>query len=97
MIMLYMYYVDLLILQMRYPPWTMLKYVGLLWIGLADMIYLVGRISNMTGNMVDYSSQDSPYGSDEQRGVGYSSNLVDTLRSLKEEIRSCKKDNDRII
>jgi len=47
--------------------------------------------------MVDYSSQDSPYGSDEKRGAGNSSNLADTLRSLKAEIRSCKEDNDKIM
>jgi len=45
--------------------------------------------------MVDY--KDSPYGSDEKNGVGHSFDLVDTLRSLKEEIRSCKAPNDRII
>jgi len=61
------------------------------------MIYLVGRISKMTSKMVDYSSQDSPYGLNEQCGVGNSSDLAKTLRSLKEEIRLCKVDNDRII
>jgi len=45
--------------------------------------------------MVDY--RDSPYESDEQCGVGHSSNLTDTLRKLKEEIRSCKVDNDKIM
>ena len=30
-------------------------------------------------------------------GVGNSSDLAVTLRSLKEEIRSCKEDNDRSI
>ena len=61
------------------------------------MIYLAGRISKMTRKMVDYSFQDSPYGSDEQRGVGHSFDFEDTLRSLKEEIRSCKEDNDKIV
>lgn len=42
----------------------------------------------MTRKMVDY--RDSPYESDERCGVGNSSNLVDTLRGLNEEIRSCK-------
>ena len=45
--------------------------------------------------MVDY--KDSPYESKEQYGVGNPSYLAVTLRSLKEEIRSCKEDNDRII
>jgi len=45
--------------------------------------------------MVDYV--ESPYKSDEKCGVGYSFDLANTLRSLKEEIRSCKADNDRII
>ena len=49
----------------------------------------------MASEMVDY--KDSPYESDEKHGVGHSSNLKDTLRSLKEEIRSCKANNDRII
>ena len=82
MIMLYMYYVDLLLLQIRYTPWIMLRYVGLLWFGLANMTYLAGRILKMTSKMIDYSSWDSPYGSDEERGVGHSYNLEDTLRSL---------------
>ena len=46
-------------------------------------------------NMVD--DKDSPYESEEQYGVGNSSDLENTLRSLKEEIRSCKEDNDRIM
>jgi len=45
--------------------------------------------------MVDY--KDSPYESEEKYGFGNSSNLGVTLRSLKEEIRSCKENNDRII
>jgi len=45
--------------------------------------------------MVDY--KDSPYESNEQYGVGNYSDLADTLRSLKEEIRSCKENNERII
>ena len=51
----------------------------------------------MTSKMVDYRSRDSPYGLDEQHGVGNSYDLVETLRSLKAEIRSCKEDNDKII
>jgi len=49
----------------------------------------------MPNKMVDY--KDSPYESEEQRGVGNSFNLVVTLRSLKEEIKSCKADNDLIM
>jgi len=51
----------------------------------------------MTRKMVDYNSQDSPYKSDEQHGDEYSLDIKDTLRSLKEDIISCKVDNDRII
>ena len=51
----------------------------------------------MASKMVEYNFWDSPYGSDEQRGVGHSSDLEDTLRILKAEIRSCKADNDKII
>ena len=49
----------------------------------------------MTRNMVGYKY--SPYESYEKRGVGSSSELVDTLRSLKEEIRSCKAYNYKIM
>ena len=49
----------------------------------------------MASKMVDY--KESPYESEDQYSVGNSSNLANTLRSLKEEIRSCKVDNDRII
>lgn len=48
----------------------------------------------MNSNMVDYKGY--PYESNEQCG-GHSSDLADTLRILKEEIRNCKTDNDRII
>lgn len=51
----------------------------------------------MASNMVDYSSQDFPYRSYKKHGDGYSPHIEDTLRSLKEKIRSCKEDNDRII
>lgn len=51
----------------------------------------------MTRKIVDYNSQDSPYGLDEQCGVGNSSDLVDTLRTLNIEIISCKADNDRFV
>lgn len=49
----------------------------------------------MTSKMVDY--RDSPYESDEQCGVGHSSNLTDTLRNVKEEIRIFKADNNKIM
>ena len=51
----------------------------------------------MTSKMVDYNSHDSPYMLDEQPRDEYSSDIADTLRSLKVEIRSCKVDNDIII
>ena len=49
----------------------------------------------MASMMVDY--KDSPYESKKQYGVGNSSDLAVTLRSLNEEISSCKEDNDIII
>ena len=49
----------------------------------------------MNSKMVDY--KDSPYKSDEQRGDGNSSDLTDTLRSLKEEIKSFKVENEKIM
>jgi len=49
----------------------------------------------MIRKMVDY--KDSPYESHEQCGVGHSSDIADTLRILKEQIRSCKEDNDKIM
>jgi len=51
----------------------------------------------MNTKMVDYISLDSPYRSDEQHGDGYSPNIATTLRSLKEEIKSCKPNNDKVI
>ena len=49
----------------------------------------------MANKVVDYI--ESPYASAGWRGVGQLSDLEDTLRSLKEEIRSCKVDNDKIM
>jgi len=46
----------------------------------------------MASKMVDY--KDSPYESKDLYGVGNSFGLAVTLRSLKEEIRSCKAYND---
>jgi len=45
--------------------------------------------------MVEY--KDSPYKSDGKHGVGHSLDLENTLISLKEEIKICKVDNDKII
>jgi len=49
----------------------------------------------MASKMVDY--KDSPYESEEQYGIGNSSDLAVTLSNLKEEIDIYKADNDRII
>jgi len=49
----------------------------------------------MARNIVDY--KDSPYELEEHYGVGSSLDLIVTLRSLKENIGSCKADNERII
>ena len=49
----------------------------------------------MTSKVVDY--KDCPYESGEQSGVGNSSNLANTSRSLKEEIRICKVENEKIM
>ena len=49
----------------------------------------------MVSQMVDY--EESPYESEEKYDVGNPSDFAFTLRSLKEEIRSCKADNDIII
>jgi len=49
----------------------------------------------MASKMVDY--KEYPYESEEKYGVGNSFELEDTLRSLKEEIRIFKVDNDRIM
>lgn len=44
---------------------------------------------------MDYSSCDSPYKSVGQQGDEYSPDILNTLRSLREEIKSCKEDNGR--
>ena len=72
----------------------MLRYIGLLWFGLADKYALQER-DHMASKVVDYI--ESPYASKVQRDVGHSSDLADTLRFLKEEIRSWKADNDKIM
>jgi len=61
------------------------------------MVCLGGRISNMNSNKVDYISRDFPYGLDEKHHVGNSSNLENTLRSLKDDIMNYKVDNERIM
>jgi len=45
--------------------------------------------------MVDYKY--SPFELDKQHGVGHSYDLEYTLRRLKEEIRSYKVDNEKIM
>jgi len=45
--------------------------------------------------MVEY--KDFFYESDKKHGVGNSSNLTDTLRNVKEEIRIFKADNNKIM
>ena len=49
----------------------------------------------MASKVVEYI--EYPYASYGQHGVGQSFDLEDTLRSLKEEISSCKEDNDKIM
>jgi len=49
----------------------------------------------MASKVVNYI--EYPYASDGQCGVGNSSNLEEKMRILKEEIRSCKVDNDKIM
>jgi len=49
----------------------------------------------MASKVVDYI--ESPYASNGHRGMGLSFELEDTLRILKEEIRSCKSDNEKIM
>lgn len=51
----------------------------------------------MTRSMVDYSSLDSPYGSNDEHGVGNSFDLANALIKMKEELRSCKEYNERIM
>jgi len=51
----------------------------------------------MTRKMVDYSSWDSLYRSNEKHKEEYSPDIADILRILKAEIKSCKEDNDMII
>jgi len=47
--------------------------------------------------MVDYNSCDSPYKSVGKQGEEYYPSVVDTLRSLRAEIRSCKVENYRLV
>eukprot|EP00253_Pinus_taeda_P007730 PITA_07730 len=49
----------------------------------------------MISKVVDYI--ESPYASNDKHGTRNTSDLEDTLRNLKEQIRSCKADNDWII
>lgn len=60
-------------------------------------MFIGSRRPMMTRKMVDYNSCDSSYSLDEQHGNEHSPDIADTLRALKEKIKSCKEDNDRII
>ena len=51
----------------------------------------------MTRKMVDYNSHDSPHISVGKQGEEYSLGIADTLSSLREEIKSCKPDNDSLV
>jgi len=51
----------------------------------------------MMRKMVDCSSHDSPYRSIGKQGEEYSPGIAGTLRSLREKIKSCKEDNDRLV
>ncbi len=60
-------------------PWTILRYVGYVYVWFTWHDILVGsRRSNMTRKMVDYSSLDSPYRSDKKHGDWYSLDTTDT-------------------
>ena len=75
------------------PSYAKVRWFIVIWFSWNEI--LCGKRSNMTSKMVDYI--DSPYELDEKHDVGNSSDLAEKLRSLKEWIRSCKEDNDRII
>jgi len=47
--------------------------------------------------MVDYSSWDLSYISVGHQGDEYSLGIVDTLRSLRAQIKICKEDNDKLV
>ena len=51
--------------------------------GSRHRIFSRRRGLKMSRNMVDYSSQDSPYRSYEQHGDEYSPHIEDSLRCLK--------------
>jgi len=58
-----------------------LRWLFVIWFSWHKMCYK--KEIKMISKMVNYSSRDSPYESDEQHGVGNSSDREDTLRSLK--------------
>lgn len=58
------------------------------------MIHLAGRNIKW---LARWLTTKTPYESKEKYGIGNSSDLAVTLIILKEEISSCKEDNDRII
>lgn len=49
-------------------------------------MFAVDRGLEMKIRMVDYSSHDSPYRSDEHQRDEYSPNIEDTLRSLRKKL-----------
>jgi len=63
--------------------------------------------SEMKTRMIDYNSHESSYrpyvnSMEGERSIGhlgeeYSPDIVDTLRSLRVDIRSCKVDNNKLI
>jgi len=55
----------------------------------------VKETDQMARKVVNY--KEYPYASYEKHGVGHSSDLEDKLRSLKEEIRICKANNEKIM
>ena len=68
--------------------WFVYDLVQITWCALQEEI-------QMTRKMVYYKY--SPYESYVQHGIGHYFDLSDTLRSLKEEIRICKTDNEKIM
>ena len=85
-------FVDL-VDKVCYPSYTKVRWFIMIWFSRHDIP--CGKKSQMASKMVDY--KDTPYEEEEKYGVGNSFDLAMPLRSLKEEIRSCKTDNDKII
>lgn len=77
MIILYMYHTDFLVLQMRYPPQAILRYISLLIY--CDLFYLAyyalqEERGQMTSKVVEYV--ESPYTSYEQDSAGHTFDLA---------------------